>query len=87
MAHEEYIEEAVMTLKANLEQIFLKEDKVELNSLTLLGMDRISAYIAMLFLAAESDYDLTQDEFYSDVYVIKDNKTGEIEDGTVEIAN
>ncbi len=87
MAHEEYIEEAVMTLKANLEQIFLKEDKVDLNSLTLLGMDRISAYIAMLFLAAESDYNLTQDEFYSDVYVIKDNKTGEIENGTVEIAN
>ena len=87
MAHEEYIEEAVLKLKANLEQIFLKEEKVELDSLTLLGMDRISAYIAMLFLSAESDYDLTQDEFYSNVYVIKDNSKEVNENGTVEIAN
>lgn len=85
MAHEEYIEEAVLKLKANLEQIFLKEEKVDLNSLTLLGMDRISAYIAMLFLSAESDYDLTQDEFYSDVYVVKEQKLEGTNNGTVEV--
>ena len=34
-------------------------------------MDKISAYIALLFLTAETDYDLVQDEFYSDLYVIK----------------
>ena len=34
-------------------------------------MDRISAYISLLFLTAESDYDLVQDEFYSDLYVVK----------------
>ena len=34
-------------------------------------MDKISAYIALLFLTAESDYDLKQDEFYSDLYVVK----------------
>lgn len=60
-----------MTLKENLGQIFEKNEKIELNELTLLGMDKISAYIALLFLTAESDYELQQDEFYSDLYVVK----------------
>ena len=34
-------------------------------------MDKISAYISLLFLTVESDYDLEQDEFYSDLYVVK----------------
>ena len=59
------------SLKENLSQIFEKNDKIELNELTLLGMDRISAYIALLFLTAETDYELQQDEFYSDLYVVK----------------
>lgn len=71
LAHEEYIENSVQKLKENLEQIFKKEKKIELNELTLLGIDRITAYIALLFLSAESDYELVQDEFYSDLYVIK----------------
>ena len=50
---------------------FEKNEKIELNELTLLGMDKISAYIALLFLTAESDYELQQDEFYSDLYVVK----------------
>ncbi len=71
LAHEEYIETCVLKLKENLAQIFTKNDKIELNELTLLGMDKISAYIALLFLTAETDYDLKQDEFYSDLYVVK----------------
>lgn len=71
LAHEEYIADNVLKLKANLEQFFQNEDKVELNELLLLGMDKMSAYIALLFLAAESDYDLEQEEFYSDLYVVK----------------
>ena len=84
LAHEEYIETCVQTLKENLCQIFEKNDKIELNELTLLGMDKISAYIALLFLTAETDYELQQDEFYSDLYVVKG---GENENGTVEIQN
>ena len=34
-------------------------------------MSKINAYISLLFLTAESDYDLEQDEFYSDLYVVK----------------
>ena len=71
MAHEEYIESSVKILHENLTKIFEKEEKVELNTLTLLGLDKISAYIALLFLTVESEFDLEQDEFYSDLYVVK----------------
>ena len=71
LAHDEYIENCVQTLKENLEQIFEKNEKIELNELTLLGMDKISAYLALLFLTAETDYELEQKEFYSDLYVVK----------------
>lgn len=84
LAHEEYIENCVATLKDNLEQIFEKEEKIELNELTLLGMDKISAYLALLFLTAESNYDLEQKEFYSELYVVKGEKN---EDRRVEIQN
>lgn len=90
LAHEEYIEDCVLKLKENLSQIFEREEKIELNELTLLGMDKISAYIALLFLTAETDYDLKQDEFYSDLYVVKETqqKTEEgAENGTVKIAD
>lgn len=80
MAHEEYIEEAVLKLKDNLEQIFEREEKIELKELTMLGMDKISAYIALLFLCRDTDYELEQKEFYSDLYVVKGgNKDAAIE--------
>ena len=69
-AHEEYIEQGVQRLRANLEEILTRQDKIELNELTLLGMSRMNAYISLLFLTADSDYDLVQDEFYSDLYVV-----------------
>lgn len=71
LAHDEYIEDSVQKLRENLAQIFKKENKIELSELTLLGMDRITAYIALLFLSADSDYELVQEEFYSDLYVVK----------------
>lgn len=74
LAHDEYIEDSVQKLKENLEQILKKEKRIELNELTLLGMDKITAYIALLFLSAESDYELVQKEFYSDLYVTKSKK-------------
>ncbi len=71
LAHDEYIEQGVARLRANLEEILNRQDRIELNELTLLGMDRISAYVSLLFLTVDSDYDLEQDEFYSDLYVVK----------------
>ena len=71
LAHDEYIERGVERLKANLEEILNRQDRIELNELTLLGMDKINAYISLLFLTVDSDYDLEQDEFYSDLYVVR----------------
>ena len=71
LAHDEYIENGVQRLRANLEEILNRQDKIELNELTLLGMDRINAYISLLFLTVDSDYDLRQDEFYGDLYVVR----------------
>ena len=77
LAHDEYIEKGVQRLRANLEEILNRQDKIELNELTLLGMDKISAYISLLFLTVDSDYDLVQDDFYSDLYVVKVEKVSE----------
>lgn len=87
LAHDEYIEDGVQRLRENLEHIFKNEGRVELTELTLLGMDKISAYIALLFLSAESDYELVQDEFYSDLYVIKgETKSLDLVDKVEEIS-
>jgi len=69
LAHEEYIERSVERLSENLTKIFETEEKVEIESLMLLGMNKITTYIALLFLAARSDFELTQDEFYGPLYV------------------
>ena len=71
LAHDEYIENGVQRLRANLEEILNRQDRIELNELTLLGMDRVNAYISLLFLTVDSDYDLMQDEFYGDLYVVR----------------
>lgn len=74
LAHDEYIKSGVERLKANLDEVLNRQDKIELNGLILLGMDKITAYLSLLFLAQEGEYDLVQDEFYSDLYVIKHEK-------------
>ena len=81
LAHDEYIEKSVEVLHENLKKIFETQDKVELNTLTLLGLDKISAYIALLFLTAEpeSDVDLYQEEFYGELYAVPYKKTEHIE--------
>lgn len=80
LAHDEYIERSIKVLHENLIKIFEQEERIELNTLTLLGLDKISAYIALLFLSAETDIELVQDEFYSDLYVVKEKpkQMGEI---------
>ena len=72
LAHDEYIEKSVEVLHENLKKIFETQEKVELTTLTLLGLDKISAYIALLFLTAEpeSDVDLYQEEFYGELYAV-----------------
>ena len=83
LQYDEYIENGVQRLKANLEEILNRQDRIELTELTLLGMDRVNAYISLLFLTVDSDYDLMQDEFYGDLYVVRYSE--EVKDGTVEV--
>lgn len=80
LAHDEYIENGVQRLKANLEEILNRQDKIELTELTLLGMDRVNAYISLLFLTVDSDYDLMQDEFYGDLYVVRYEDSQKVEE-------
>ncbi|MDD3150569.1 MAG: segregation/condensation protein A, partial [Candidatus Gastranaerophilales bacterium] len=74
MAHDEYIEDSVERLHIILIKLFESDEKIELNELNETGMDRISTYIALLFLSARSRIDLVQDEFYSDLYIIQEKE-------------
>jgi len=72
MAHDEYIEDEISHLQELLYNMFESDKKIELNDLLNAGMDKISTYIALLFLASRNQIDLVQDEFYSDLYIIKE---------------
>ena len=69
LAHEEYVEEVVERMRQNLTQILSHEKNIELRELCLLGFDRSSAFIALLFLAREEKYEIMQKEFYGKLYV------------------
>ncbi len=87
LAHEEDYKIGAAILKNNLTEILNREDKIELNELTLLGLDRTTAYISLLFLVVEGDYTIQQDNFYGDLYVVKNQHKDEDEDTTEEITN
>lgn len=73
MAHDEYIDNSIKVLQSVLERIFLTDKKASLSELIETGMDKVSVYIALLFLSATSDIDLVQDEFYSELYIVQEN--------------
>lgn len=75
IAHDEYIEDTVETLHNVLIRLFESEEKIELSELVTTGMDKISIYIALLFLSANSRIDLVQEEFYSDLYVVNGDES------------
>ena len=77
-------DDIVKILHENLKKIFETQEKVELNTLTLLGLDKISAYIALLFLTAdaEADIDLYQEEFYGELYAVPYKKPARTEKET-----
>ena len=71
MYSEDYIKTAIPKMKENLDRIFEKETKVELETLLLLGFSRTTAYLALLFLVTNTDFDINQDKFYDKLYVEK----------------
>lgn len=74
IAHDEYIENSVAQIQLSLEKLFETDERIELSELTNAGMDKISAYIALLFLSARSRISLVQDEFYSELYITQDEE-------------
>lgn len=75
VAHDNFIEDSVNSIRNKLEELFVKKDKIELNELVSVGMSKVIAFLSLLFLAADSDIELEQEEFYSDLYVVKGNGT------------
>lgn len=80
LAHDEYVEQVVEKMKQNLAQILSREEQIELRELCLLGFDKSSAFIALLFLSREGEYDIYQKEFYGDLYAVKSEKIKELEE-------
>lgn len=72
LAHDEYIEDSVERLHGVLIKLFESDEKVELKELNSTGMDKITTYIALLFLSARSRIELVQEEFYSDLYIVNE---------------
>jgi len=71
MAHEEFHEDNVYFLRDILGRLLIDNERVSLDELMREGrLDRISAYLALLFLTVEGDFELEQDSFYSDLYII-----------------
>lgn len=77
LAHDEYVEQIVEKMQQNLAQILSREEMIELRELCLLGFDRSSAFIALLFLSREGEFDIYQKEFYGELFAIKSTKNKE----------
>jgi len=70
LAHEEFIEDTVFRMKHILERFFLHNEAMSLSQLETEGeIDRVSAFIALLFLTARDECDLEQDEFYGELFI------------------
>jgi len=69
LASEEFIEKSIVKLQGTLTKVFETKEKIELNELASLGMDKITTYLALLFLSVRAPYELVQKEFYGDLYV------------------
>lgn len=73
MAHEEFHEDTVLQLKHILERLLIHQEEVSLTEIMDIGrLDKISAFLALLFLTARGGYDMHQEEFYAEVYIKPD---------------
>lgn len=73
MAHEEFQEDTVSQLRYLLERILIGQEQISLTEIMDVGrLDKISAFLALLFLTARGGFSMHQDEFYAEVYVSPD---------------
>ncbi|MBQ2645661.1 segregation/condensation protein A [bacterium] len=78
----ESIKITINTLTKKLEKIFIKCERVELNDLVDVGMEKVSAFMALLFLTAENKVSLYQEEIYGDLYIQKAGTVEQEENNT-----
>lgn len=76
-ADNESIKITMAAIEKKLEKIFVKCEKVELEDLVDVGMEKVSAFMALLFLTAEKKVSLYQEEIYGDLYAEKYSATDE----------
>lgn len=75
LAHDEFLEDTVLEIKAVLEKILVHRQQVSLAELSRQGkIDRVSAFLALLFLSAREEVNLHQTEFYGEVYATLDGQ-------------
>jgi segregation and condensation protein A len=88
MAHQEFHEDTVSQLRFMLERILINQEQVSLSEIMDKGgLDKISAFLALLFLTARGGFSMYQDEFYAEVYVAPDAPASQSgEDNPEELA-
>jgi segregation and condensation protein A len=99
LAHEEFHEDVILQLREVLERILIHQEQVSLTELTEAGgVDKVTAFLALLFLSARGAVDLHQESFYSELYATAEapaemmqpdsllDDPGAILENTVEIA-
>ncbi|MBY0449371.1 MAG: segregation/condensation protein A [Cyanobacteria bacterium] len=73
LAHEEFLEDTIFALKTLLEKVLNPGTEPLTVSLSDLveqgGIDKVSAFLALLFLASRGEVDLTQERFYTELHV------------------
>lgn len=70
LAHEEFIEASVLKLKSCLADIIADHSKISLDDLMEKGqLDQVAAYVALLFLSAQNQVELSQEVFYETLWV------------------
>jgi len=90
MAHEEFIEDTILTLRDLLERLLEQDEDddsegVSLTDLVQAGrIDKISAFLALLFLTARGGFNLEQKAFYEELYIVKSDDSQMIASGDVK---
>ncbi len=73
LAHEEFIEDTILRLMSVLERLLVQNETISLSQLMEEGhIDKVSAFLALLFLSARGQVNMHQEEFYSELYVSYD---------------
>jgi hypothetical protein len=81
LAHDEFIEETVMDVRACLAGMWVDNERVTLKELfkVMPAIDRVSVYVAILFLTSRGQAALDQKEFYSDLFILPQPKDDHLE--------